>query len=266
MDSLHPALSVVPASARAACSVGMIATNEAELGETVEALHRAGFTPDCTTYLAVRNFGENHFDGYSGIAAFLERAEGRYLLVCHQDVRAIDTRAELEAKLDEIEPDWALAGNAGSAGLGRSVRRISDPYNRDVLIGPLPHEVVSLDENLLIFNLARPITPSQALSGFHFYGTDLCIRARGMGERAWVIDWHVEHLSGGSLNASWAAGRRALERHYEGTLGNVVIQTPTTLLLFGIFKVFRPIRKTVWRVVRHGGQLLAKLGRVGRPT
>ncbi len=242
--------------ARPAASVGILATDPDELAATRASLAAGGFTEADIRFLTVRNYGENHEDGYSGMARFLAEAAGRYLLVLHQDVRLIEGRAALEAALDRLDrddPAWAVAGNAGFARLLRLAWRITDPAGEDQRRGRIPAPVMSLDENTLVLNLRDPVRPSPGLSGFHFYGTDLCLQARLAGRRAWVIDWHVRHLSRGTRRAAWKAGIADLEAAYDGRLGHRIVATPTTLLLFGVFRGLRPIRHkafgALWRLV-----------------
>ncbi len=75
----------------------------------------------------------------------------------------------------------------------------------------LPRRVISLDENLLAFSRPRfpPVTPG--LTGFHWYGTDLCLNAIVAGNTAHLIDFPVTHLSPGSpASPAFEQGRRAM--------------------------------------------------------
>ncbi len=238
----------------AARTLAVLATDPAQLAEMLESFRAAGFGSDDTRILIARNFGQNHFDGYSGIAAFIDEARGGYLVFAHQDVRAIDPVERLEAALaalSRLDPGWALAGNAGYRGVARPVMRISDPWGEDQRLGPFPAKVETLDENLLILSLAAPVRPSPGLEGFHFYGTDLCLQAGLAGRAAYVVDWHVRHLSGGQRSAAWHASVAAIEAAYDGRLGTRVVATPTTLLFFGIFRVLRPARMLLLRLSRR---------------
>ncbi|MDB5665799.1 MAG: hypothetical protein JWS11_2342 [Cypionkella sp.] len=244
-------------------SVGIIATSEGDLGTCIAGLAAKGFDHNTVKLMVIRNFGVNHFDAYKGISAFLAQAAGRYLMVIHQDVAPIDRIADLADRLNEldhVEPNWALAGNSGFVGLGRSARRISDPYGMDQKVGVLPSKVWAVDENLLILNLRNPVVPSSDLSGFHFYGTDLALKARLTGRGTYVIDWHVLHASKGNLGHSWKQGLKQLETAYAGKIGTKIIQVPTTVLLFGWFAPLRVMRKSVWRTVRYGSRYLHRIG------
>lgn len=254
----HGFYDIAPADGTARWTIGIVATNPEELAVCVERLRAAGFSRDDTTLLVVRNFGQNHLDCFAAITRFLEDAQGRRLIVLHQDVSPLEEAAALWTALealDERDPDWALAGNAGYRGLMRPVWRISDPHDTDARIGDPPQSVQSLDENLLILNLKNPVRPSSGLTGFHFYGTDLCLAAAEAGRRAYVLDWLVRHDSQGSRNTSWRAGITMMERHWGPRLGHRILPTPTAFLLFGLFRVLRPIRHklygALWRIERR---------------
>ncbi len=247
-----------PATGTARWSIGIVATNAEDLAACVASLRAAGFGAEDTTLMVVRNFGRNHYDCYEAIHRFIDEAEGERLIVLHQDVTPLDDAAALHAALDALDardPEWALAGNAGFRALMFPVYRITHPGDDNVRVGNPPQSVHSLDENLLILNLKDPVRPSAGLSGFHFYGTDLCLTAREAGRRAYVIDWLVRHDSLGSRNASWREGIAMIERHWQGRLGSLIVNTPTTLLLFGVFRILRPIRHKVygafWRIERR---------------
>ena len=196
-----------------------------------EEMHRSfvagGFADDCE-YLALDNREGNRFEAYGGIRTLLARARGRYVIVCHQDVRLIaDGRNELGVRLGEIErldPFWALAGNPGGTEHGIA-RRISDPHGENQHVGVLPALVQSLDENFIIIKRAAMIAPSADLAGFHLYGTDLCLQARVRGYGAYVIDFHLRHLGRGSMGRDYYACLEALEDKYARLLQPVQIQT-----------------------------------------
>jgi hypothetical protein len=50
------------------------------------------------------------------------------------------------------------------------------------------------------------------ISGFHFYGADICLHAHQMGHSAYVIDFHLEHLSPGKGHTTAAESVRAVAR------------------------------------------------------
>ena len=164
----------------------------------------------------------------------LNEAKGRYVIFCHQDVRIHDdTIAELDqrlAELDEKDPDWALAGNAGGISAGRLALRISDPHGEDRHIGELPARVMSLDENFIIMKRDVRIGFSRDLSGYHFYGADICLIADIQGYSAYVIDFHLEHLSGGLKGASFFETETAFRSKWAHALRARWLQTTCSLV------------------------------------
>ena len=195
--------------------------------EMLQSFDNGGFTTDCE-YLAIDNRDGNSIDAYEGIQLFLERARGRYVVICHQDVRLIaEGRRELLACLADLEfcdVHWAMAGNAGATDKGLAIR-ISDPHGEDQRVGDLPARALSLDENFLVIKRSAMIAPSAGLKGFHLYGTDLCLQALMQGRGTYVIDFHLRHLGRGTIGLDYYSCLEALEDKYVGVLNLGFIQT-----------------------------------------
>lgn len=176
-----------------------------EYQEMVNSAKKAGFI-DCE-FLYFNNKESNEFDGFSGINYAIKNCTSKYLIFCHQDILFnYDTKADLVKKikeLEELDPDWAVIGNAGKDSKGISYSRISDPRNTNNFEGPLPQRVMSLDENFLIINMKNNIGCSKDLKGFHLYGLDLCQNAKFLGYASYVIDFHLFHKSSGNVDKSF---------------------------------------------------------------
>ncbi len=171
-----------------------------EYGVMKQSFEDAGFASGCE-YLVADNCNGNQFDAYTAIRFFLKQAKGRYIIIVHQDVRCIDNIAQLKkclAQLDSIDNKWAVCGNAGCMGYHTDLMHINIA-GKIVTSRNLPGRVSSLDENLLIINAASGVTVSADLSGFHLYGTDICIVAATLGYSTYVIPFMVKHLSFGNL-------------------------------------------------------------------
>ena len=165
-----------------------------------ESFESRGFTGGCE-YLVADNCGGNRFDAYTAIRHFIAQAKGRFLVIVHQDVRCIDTREQLTACLDQLtlqDSQWAVCGNAGCNGYHTDLMHINIA-GKIVTSKNLPGKVSSLDENLLIINSKNAVNVSSDLSGFHLYGTDICIVAATLGYSCYVIPFMVKHLSYGNL-------------------------------------------------------------------
>lgn len=185
----------------------------------VEGVLRLGFTSADCEFLYIDNSGSNQADAFSGYNAFLRRASGRYVVLCHQDVMGLeDGREKLDnllAALSEQDPVWAVCGNAGVDAQGRRFIRITDPHASDQAIGkPFPRKVMSLDENFIVVKGEANLALSRDLTGFHWYGSDLCIIADILGWTAYVIDFHLRHDSRGSVDQHYISLRSRLRSKY----------------------------------------------------
>ncbi|MCA3417418.1 MAG: acyl esterase [Roseomonas sp.] len=203
-------------------SLCTLVTRHTEYAAMLESFAARGFTPDKAEFLYLDNSKGHQWDAFQGIRRFLSLARGTYVIICHQDIRLladdIETLCDRLAALDALDADWALAGNAGAMADGSLVIRISDPHGEDQRRGAFPARVVSLDENFIIIRRDALVSVSAGLSGFHLYGTDMCLQARCAGRSAWVIDFHLRHLSAGKVDASFHQAQQRLEAHYDKLL------------------------------------------------
>ncbi len=159
-----------------------------------------GFTGDCE-YIIADNSEGNKLDACQAINFFIRESTANYLIIVHQDVRCIDNRIILEkclTDLSAIDSKWAVCGNAGAIGYHQLVYYINNA-GKIMKNSNLPARVISLDENMLILKRATGVSASSNLSGFHLYGTDLCINADFLGYNCYVIPFMVNHLSLGNL-------------------------------------------------------------------
>lgn len=187
-----------------------LVTNYDEYMEMVTSAQSKGFQGDDVEFLYFDNQDGNIADGYSGINTVLKKAQGKYLIFCHQDIIFFDNdRAKLDScllELDKFDKNWAVAGNAGKTQCGDLKIRITEPRMKNYAIGDFPERVISLDENFLILNRNHSLhTSFPRLSGFHLYALDLCQNAISSGLNCYVIDFHLLHKSTGKLNQSYFA-------------------------------------------------------------
>ena len=184
--------------------------------------------------------GTDPYELISRIGALHDRP---YAILVHQDVRAdqgvgaSDLLAELE-RLDELDPRWFVAGNAGGASDLRLVRRLQDPYGGST-DDELPTRVVTLDENFLVLNRAHALRATAGLGGFHFYGSDVCLNAALDGGTAYVIDFPVTHLSGGKRGTSYDEAKDQFLAAWQRRLVFAYIRAPTEILFVSRYALAR---------------------------
>lgn len=205
-------------------SICSIVRTQEKYDRLLASFARCGFNAGNSEFLAADNRGTNRFDGYGWQKALLAEARGHYVIFCHDDIELIEHGfAELSSALsalDRLDPGWLLAGVAGGAWKPESHEKrqvnlhISDPWGDNRRIGAVPGRVETLDECFILMRRSRPVIGSYDLSGFHFYGPDLCLQAELLGGSAWVIDFHLRHHGRGTKDQSFEAGRNAFVAKY----------------------------------------------------
>ena len=212
-------------------SICTLMTRPDQYAAMLRSYRDAGFGDDCE-YLCIDNSQGNVYDAFSGYNAFLVEAEGEYVILTHQDVElCFDDRAVLEARLHDLtalDPTWGACGNSGGIALGRNAIRITDPHQTDMRMGPFPQRVISLDENFIVVRRSANLCLSRDLAGYHMYGPDLCAMADIAGHHCYVIDFHLRHLSGGTLDASFYDAAARFSKKYARALRSRWLQTSVT--------------------------------------
>lgn len=226
--------SELPSGAQPRYTIATLVSDRAQYNAMRGSFRAGGFSGGDCEYLFIDNTAPLQTDAYRGLNALLNAARAPAVILCHQDVRLLsDGREVLDARLsslDQIDASWAVAGNAGGVAPGQLALRISDPHGRDVRVGELPAKVATLDENFLVVRRDARIGFSNDLSGFHFYGADICLHAAQMGYSAYVIDFHLEHLSAGKKGTDFGAMEQAFQTKWDRALSARWLQTTCALM------------------------------------
>lgn len=239
---------------RSSCTYSFctLVTDPEMYGRMLASFNERGFDESNSEFLYINNSDGQQFDAYSGINQFLALARGNFIILCHQDLLAIDDEKLLSSRLKElndIDPMWGLAGNAGfTAGHKRRVR-ITDLFGSGEATGPFPSRVVTLDENFIVVRAGSQFGCSNDLSGFHMYGPDLVTQASVAGWRSYVIDYHVEHLGLGTTGPSFVACVSAFEDKYRRAFKSRSIKTTVLRTYLGTPSIVDRVR--TWNARRH---------------
>jgi hypothetical protein len=203
---------------------------------------RCGFTAGNSEFLVADNRDANRFDGYGWQKALLAEARGRFVVFCHDDIELLEAgHSQLIAALEDLDrtqPDWLLAGVAGGRYRPAKHHRrflnmhISDPWGDDRRMGEVPGRVETLDECFILMRRARPVVGSYDLSGFHFYGPDLCLQAELSGGSAHVIDFHLRHHGGGTKDRTFDDCRDRFITKYAHIFPGRTLHCTTGLVTF----------------------------------
>jgi len=226
-------------------SICTIVTDRNRYQQMLESFADGGFNNNIAEYLYIDNIVANAVDAYTGINKFLSVAKGQYIIVCHQDILlGYDRIEQLEkciSQLNELDPNWALLGNAGGVRLGKVASRITDPHGDNTRVGNFPAMVQSLDENFILIRKEANLGTSKDLHGFHLYGLDLCLLAMIRGYSAYVVDFHLRHLSPGKFDEDYHACKNIVIEKYQKVLRGKFYQTTGTFLYLSGNAIFNYI-------------------------
>ena len=238
-------------------------TDDDEYAEMRSSFEAAGFRSPLAEFVLLRDRrSRNGSDPYELIGQIGSRASRPYVILVHQDVRldqgaGVDELLAALEQLSELDPGWVVAGTAGGTSDLRIVRRLRDPHGGSS-DDALPAPVVTLDENLLVFNRTGTPRCSPALSGFHLYGSDVCLNALKDGGTAYVVDLPVTHSSAGRLDESYETSRTQFLCAWKPRFFFTYIRTPNELLFLSRSRTVRrlvdaePMRRWVraWGIER----------------
>jgi hypothetical protein len=249
-------------------SVCTLVTRKEEYMQMLDSFIQAGFTTDICEYVIVDNSADNSMDAFDGINACLQKAAGEYIIICHQDIVLLQTstRLILEQRLAEmtnIDPKWAVLGNAGAADrlYNRLAIKIAYPNGFVDIKGQLPQQVGSLDENFILVKNSANLALSGDIGGYHLYGLDLCMVARMLGYQAYVIDFLLLHKSEGKVDQSFHDIREKIKNKYTAFMqGRYINTTITRFYLSGSeFKNALFNSRVFRRIIKTAEEIRAKL-------
>jgi glycosyltransferase involved in cell wall biosynthesis len=160
--------------------------NSPDVGSASDVLLQTGYTSAAAAYNAA-----------------IDKAKTDILVFAHQDAYLPDGWiAALRRTLDVLstkDPNWAILGVWGVKNSGGGVgylycaglmEKLGNSFE-DVV------EVSSLDEVVLIVRKASGLRFDERLSGYHFYGTDICLEAKRRGLKCYAISAFCIHNTNG---------------------------------------------------------------------
>jgi hypothetical protein len=213
-------------------SVCTLVSRKEEYQEMLNSFLTAGFSTNFTEFLYIDNSNGNKADAFKGLNYFLQKAKGKYIILCHQDILLnYHTLTELEnciKQLDTIDENWAILSNAGASGIKDVVYRLYEPNNTFKSRGNPIQKVTSVDEHFVLVKKSANLALSGNLNGFHLYGTDLCMIANILGYTAYVVEFHLLHKSKGNIDASFYNIKENLIKKYTSSFKGTYIQTTCT--------------------------------------
>ena len=204
-------------------SICTLVTNNELYSTMVNSYKTAGFE-NCE-FLSIDNTNGNKACAYKGLNSLIAQSQGKYIILCHQDIIIKDHISVLENCLDQLDSNWAVVGNAGGISPGKFSLYLEIPDNGLINIGTFPSKVQSLDENWMLLKSSSNLTFSSDLSGFHLYGTDICLQAKLHGYTSYVIKYLLKHEGKGIQDPSFNECKNAISKKYSTIFRNEIIQT-----------------------------------------
>ncbi|MCA8952541.1 MAG: glycosyltransferase [Planctomycetes bacterium] len=135
-----------------------------------------------------------------GLNHGIETVDAEWVVCVHQDVLfPAGFWSRFTAALAALPADAALAGVVGCERRGWYRGHIQDP-NGHCFWGPLPRDVLTLDEVLIAVRKSSGLRFDPEVPGFHCYGSDICLQAEQRGLRTVAIDAPIVHLSTGRVD------------------------------------------------------------------
>ena len=212
-------------------SICTLVTDRTEYDEMVISFIDSGFSAERCEYLYADNTKSNTLDAYAAINRFLHEARGRYIIICHQDILLLDTKLQLERCVEQVtilDPNWAVLSNAGAVGPNYFSMLISYPGDKIIRKGHPPEKLSSVDENFILVKSSANLALSADLTGFHMYGTDLCLIADILGYSAYSIPFSLLHKSTGNASEDFWLSKENFKNKYNRKLSGRWIQTTIT--------------------------------------
>ncbi|UKT63817.1 hypothetical protein [Pedobacter mucosus] len=219
-------------------SICTLVTKKVEYEEMLNSFLEKGFDKDCCEYLFIDNTEKCSFEAFGGLNQFLHQAKGKYIILCHQDIIIHDhDKKHLDIKIAEIEKNdnnWAILANAGGINFKWIATNLTQGSGNQIKEKRLPLRTKTVDENFIIVKNSANLALSHDLSGFHLYGTDLCLIADVLGFNSYIIDFNIIHKSDGNPDHSFDKLEKEFIKKYNHAFrGRFMTTTITRFYLSG---------------------------------
>lgn len=215
-------------------SICTFVTRKLEYEEMLASFIHKGFTEKTCEYLFIDNSEKCIYEAYGGINIFLQKAKGKYIIICHQDIIIHDNDKSdllnLIAEVEEKDANWAILSNAGGINLKWIATHITQGNGIVISEKNLPLKVQNVDENFIVVKKSANLSLSTDLKGFHFYGTDICLIADILGYSSYVIGFNLMHKSNGKVDASFFKLKSEIKKKYKTAFRNRFLTTTITQL------------------------------------
>ena len=198
-------------------------SDDSSYDEMLASFESAGFSSDIAMFNRLTSRGRpGEPEPYSTITELIESVQEPYFILCHQDVRIDPGNG-----VDDLTAQLALLSANGSAlGGGRQRGRVAPVENGSAHHRPSWRQHPGSAASTCPDSRREFPRPSNrygigllpGLHGFHLYGTDACMNARVLGFSAYVIDFHVHHLSAGKMDVDYETCRARVSRCMEPSL------------------------------------------------
>jgi hypothetical protein len=184
----------------------------------------------------------------------ISEATGELLVFAHTDVYLpegwLDNLARTLRKLSRTDPHWGVLGVVGIAKSGGVCGHVYSTGLKDMVGRPFDGciETVSLDELLLITRRSTGLQFDEQLSGFHLYGTDICLEAKKRGMKNYIISAFCIHNSVGIRKLPrdfWRAYFYLRTKWWK----ELPIQTCCTTITKMCWPVATSLKSTIYRIV-----------------
>lgn len=213
-------------------SICTLVTRKQEYEEMLQSFIDKGFSKDSCEYLYINNSETCTFDAYKGLNEFLQQAQGKYIIICHQDVIIHDhDRTHLKERIKEIEntdPNWAILANAGGINFKWIATNLTQGSGNVIKEKQLPLRTKTVDENFILVKNSANLALSNNLSGFHMYGADLCLIADILGFNSYIIEFNIIHKSDGNVDKEFYKNRKEFIEKYNKALRSRFLTTTIT--------------------------------------
>lgn len=195
----------------------------------------AGFADSDCEFLNIDNTSGNQHDAYYGLNKLIVKASAEYIIFCHQDIELIrGSKPILLKKISDMNnyySDWGVLANCGGQRLLKYALCVMEGDGKARNTNNFPMEVYSVDEHFFIIKNNNSLRFSdENLSGFHLYGTDICLQAILKGFKCYAIEFKLKHFGSGDLNLEFYVTKRRLIQSYQRDLNIGWIQTTCTRL------------------------------------